>query len=422
MANPINPADFVLVIDNPFFTLQPGTTFTTQSPDGSETITFVVTRQTKVINGVTCVVVKDTAKVDGELVEKTSDYFAQDKYGNVWYFGEDTAEYENGKVVSTEGTWRAGVDGATPGFIMLASPQVGNEYDQENAIGVAEDHAKVLSLSKTADVPYGGFDNVLQTLETSPLDAGLSEKKHYVAGVGSVLTTDGKTGEVLEELVKIDVDGTSRADKLFGYAGGDGLNGNGGNDHLDGWLGSDTVKGGSGNDLIEGGGKLRFDGGDDHAADYLYGGSGRDTILVGAADHAFGGSGNDLMQLLDNTGFAEIDGGSQNCRNVGRNAGDVLQFGGLLDLTAAGLSERISGIELGSAEAQWSDWYSSREFRDRRTAIFVDYFDGDATFQYALRVITPGDFRVAPARAELMYRPSVRTNSSNLKFTFADRK
>ncbi len=84
--------------------------------------------------------------------------------------------------------------------------------------------------------------------------------------------------------------------------------------------------------------------------------------------------------------------------------------------------ERISGIELGSAEAQWSDWYSSREFRDRRTAIFVDYFDGDATFQYALRVITPGDFRVAPARAELMYRPSVRTNSSNLKFTFADRK
>ncbi len=172
-----------------------------------------------------------------------------------------------------------------------------------------------------------------------------SEKKHYVAGVGFVLTTDGKTGEVLEELVKIDVDGTSRADKLFGYAGGDGLNGNGGNDHLDGWLGSDTVKGGSGNDLIEGGGKLRFDGGDDHAADYLYGGSGRDTILVGAADHAFGGSGNDLMQLLDNTGFAEIDGGSQNCRNVGRNAGDVLQFDGLLDLTAAGLSERISGIE-----------------------------------------------------------------------------
>ena len=127
MSNPINPNDFVPVIDNPFFDLQPGTTFTTESPDGSETDTFVVTRQTKVIDGVTCVVVKDTALVDGELVEKTNDYFAQDKAGNVWYFGEDTKEFENGKVVSTEGTWRAGVDGATPGFIMLASPQVGNE-------------------------------------------------------------------------------------------------------------------------------------------------------------------------------------------------------------------------------------------------------------------------------------------------------
>ena len=84
--------------------------------------------------------------------------------------------------------------------------------------------------------------------------------------------------------------------------------------------------------------------------------------------------------------------------------------------------ERVGGIELGWADEKWSDWYSSREFRDRKTAVFVDYFDGDATFQYAMRVITPGDFRVAPARAELMYRPSVRTNSSNLKFSFADRK
>ena len=345
MANPINPNDFVPVIDNPFFDLQPGTTFTTESPDGSESDTFVVTRQTKVIDGVTCVVVKDTALVDGELVEKTNDYFAQGKAGNVWYFGEDTAEFENGKVVSTEGTWRAGVDGATPGFIMLASPQVGNEYDQENAVGVAEDHAKVLSLTKTADVPYGSFDDVLQTLETSPLDAGLSEKKHYAEGVGFLFTTDGKTGEVLEELVRIDVDGTSKADKLYGYAGGDHLNGNGGSDHLDGWLGGDTIKGGSGNDLLEGGGKLRFDGGDDHAADYLYGGSGKDTILVGAGDHAFGESGNDLIHLRDNGGFAEIDGGSQNCRNVGRNVGDVLQFDGALDLTAPGVSERIAGIE-----------------------------------------------------------------------------
>ena len=115
MANPINPNDFVPVIDNPFFDLQPGTTFITESPDGSEVDNFVVTRETKVIDGVVCHVIHDTALVDGEVVEKTNDYFAQDKAGNVWYFGEDTKEFENGKVVSTEGTWRAGVDGAHAG-------------------------------------------------------------------------------------------------------------------------------------------------------------------------------------------------------------------------------------------------------------------------------------------------------------------
>jgi len=343
----INPDDFVPVIDNPFFTLQPGTTFTTESPDGSETDIFAVTRRTKVIDGVACVVVQDTALVDGEVVEKTNDYFAQDKAGNVWYFGEDTKEFENGHVVSTEGTWRAGVDGAQPGFIMLASPQVGDSYNQENAPGVAQDHAQVTSVTETVSVPYGSFDAILQTLETSPLDPGEAEKKHYAAGVGFVMTTDAADPDhpVTEQLVRIDVEGTARADTLFGYAGGDHVDGKFGNDRLDGWLGSDTIMGGGGNDVIEGGGTLRFDGGDDHAADDLYGGSGKDTILVGAGDHAFGDSGNDLIHLLDNSGFAEIDGGSQNFRNLGHSAGDVLQFDGSLDLTAPGLSERIAGIE-----------------------------------------------------------------------------
>ena len=133
MANPINPNDFVPVIDNLFFDLQPGTTFMTESPDGSEVGTFVVTRQTKVIDGVTCVVVQDTTKVDGELVEKTNDYFAQDKDGNVWYFGEDTKEFENGKVVSTEGTWRAGVDGATPASSCWRRPRSATHRPGERA-------------------------------------------------------------------------------------------------------------------------------------------------------------------------------------------------------------------------------------------------------------------------------------------------
>ena len=152
MANPINPNDFVPVIDNPFFDLQPGATFTTKSPDGSETDIFVVTRETKVIDGVVCHVIKDTAIVDGEVVEKTNDYFAQDKNGNVWYFGEDTKQFENGQVVGTEGTWRAGVNGATPGIIMEADPHKGDAYAQEHAPPVALDEARVVKLNSSVDV------------------------------------------------------------------------------------------------------------------------------------------------------------------------------------------------------------------------------------------------------------------------------
>jgi len=338
------PSDFVPDITNPFFDLQPGTTFITESPDHHETDTFVVTRETKLIDGVVCHVIKDTALIDGEVVEKTNDYFAQDKAGNVWYFGEDTKEFENGKVISTEGTWRAGVDDALPGVIMEASPHVGDSYDQEQAGDVAHDHAVVESVTDKITVPYGTFDNVLQTLETSLLDpiGTPGEKKHYAAGVGFLFTTEEGTDKPLEQLLTIKVDGTSHGDKLYGYAGGDEMSGNGGNDHLDGWLGADKVNGGSGNDLIEGGGKLRFDGGDDHAADSLSGGSGNDTILAGAGDHAFGGSGNDLINLLDTSGFGLIDGGSQLSHNLARTSGDVLHFDGNLDLAD---DSKITGIE-----------------------------------------------------------------------------
>ena len=389
------PSDFVPDITNPFFDLQPGTTFTTKSPDGSETDIFVVTRQTKLIDGVICHVIKDTAIVDGEVVEKTNDYFAQDKNGNVWYFGEDTAEFENGKVVSTEGTWRAGVDGAIPGVIMEAHPQVGDSYDQEHSAGVAEDHAEVLAVTGTVDVPYGKFDNILQTLETSPLDAGLSEKKHYAAGVGFLMTTDGKTGESLEELVNITVNGTSHGDKLYGYAGGDEVNGNGGNDHLDGWLGADKVNGGSGNDLIEGGGKLRFDGGDDHAADSLSGGSGNDTIVAGAGDHALGGSGNDLINLLDTSGFGLVDGGGQQSHNLSRNSGDVLHFDGNLDLAD---DSKITGIEtLSMKDGQGGDHGSdsltlnAQDVLDLGSGTFNPSFCGHDTFGRADAVRVDGD-------------------------------
>jgi hypothetical protein len=395
------PAD--PVIDNPLFPLQPGTTYVYESPEGADEAivgTFTVTRQTINILGVTCVVVAHIETVDGVLVERTKDFFAQDTSGNVWYFGEDVRNFEDGKFVDTEGTWRAGVDDATPGFIMLADPQPGDSYDQEHAPGVAEDHADVVSnngLIPPADVPYGFFDHGLDTLESTPLEPGVFEHKINVPGVGLVVVTAENPAEILEQLVKIRVDGTARAETLFGFAGGDEVNGNGGKDHLDGWLGSDTVKGGSGNDSIEGGGTERFDGGDDHAADDLFGESGRDTILVGAADHGFGGSGNDLMHLLDNTEFGAIDGGSQDSHNIGRRTGDVLQFDGQLDLTAAGVSERITEIEtlsmqddkggdslvLGAEDVldlgsgTFNPWLGGHDDFDRGDALRIDGDEGD---------------------------------------------
>jgi adenine phosphoribosyltransferase len=173
-ASPVfNPADFVLGVDNPYMTLQPGTTYVYKNDGTDETVYTETTRQTKLIDGVVCTVVHDRSFTDGELSEDTFDYFAQDKSGNVWYFGEDTKELEDGKVVSTEGTWRAGVDGATPGIVMEASPQAGDKYQQEHAEGVAEDMAKVITLSALVDAPYASSGNALETDEFTPLEPDL---------------------------------------------------------------------------------------------------------------------------------------------------------------------------------------------------------------------------------------------------------
>ena len=137
-----DPCDFGIEnIDNPYTTLTPGTTFTYESvtEEGTEEDIVVVTNETKEILGVTATVVRDTVTLDGELIEDTFDWFAQDKEGNVWYLGEDTKEYENGEVVTTEGSWEAGVDGAEAGIVMLADPQVGDTYRQEWYPGHAED-------------------------------------------------------------------------------------------------------------------------------------------------------------------------------------------------------------------------------------------------------------------------------------------
>jgi hypothetical protein len=193
----INPANYTTTIDNEYFPMKPGTTFLYQG--GAEHSEMSITHKTKKVMGVECVVVDDRAWEGDKLIEKTYDWFAQDKEGNVWYFGEDTKEYENGKVVSTKGSWEAGVDGAKPGIVMQADPKVGQSYHQEYYPGEAMDMAKVQSLSESVTVPYGSFDHVLKTREWTPLEPSYAEHKYYAPGVGQVYgggseLVDVKTG------------------------------------------------------------------------------------------------------------------------------------------------------------------------------------------------------------------------------------
>lgn len=203
----INPEDFVEEIDNPYFPLTPGTTFVYEgeSDEDNETLKTEVnvTNETKVIMGVNTTVVRETEYEGGELEEETLDWYAQDKDGNVWYFGEDSKEYDEGEVVNTSGSWEAGVDGAQPGIIMGGDPQVGDVYYQEFAPGEAEDKAEVVSLNESVTVAYGSFESCLMTREWNPLEPGEEENKYYAPGVGLLLEEEVEDGAERLELVEI---------------------------------------------------------------------------------------------------------------------------------------------------------------------------------------------------------------------------
>ena len=204
----LDPADFTTEIDNPYFPLVPGTRMTYREVDGegavSEIILIVTTDTKEIANGITARVVRDTVTLDGAIIEDTFDWYAQDAEGNVWYLGEDTAEFENGQIVSTEGSWEAGVDGALPGIVMPADPQDGMAYRQEFYEGEAEDNAEVLSIEEQVDVAFGHFDDVVLTKDTITIEPGILEYKLYAPGVGAVLILDiaGTSGR--EELVSVD--------------------------------------------------------------------------------------------------------------------------------------------------------------------------------------------------------------------------
>ena len=184
-----DPANFVAVIDNPWLPFKPGSVLRyTGTKDGkrAKDITTVTSR-TEVVNGVTCVVVDDKLWLNGQLEETTLDYYVQDIAGNVWYFGEDTQELgPNGNITSTEGSWRAGVNGAVPGIFMEADPVVGHAFQQEYLQGSAEDHFEVLSLTESVTVPAGSYTNVLLTKEWTPLEPDVLDHKFYVRGIGEV--------------------------------------------------------------------------------------------------------------------------------------------------------------------------------------------------------------------------------------------
>ena len=149
-----------------------------------------------------CVVVHDRLYVSGRLHERTTDWYTQDKEGNVWYYGEQTATFaKNGHVESTEGTWRAGKDGAVPGIYMPAHPKAGYAARQEFLKGHAEDHFRVLDLHTTVKVPWGTSDQALLTKEWTPLEPGVVDHKYYVRGVGTVLEQTVSGGTERNELV-----------------------------------------------------------------------------------------------------------------------------------------------------------------------------------------------------------------------------
>ncbi|HYZ92274.1 MAG TPA: hypothetical protein VFA34_07760 [Actinomycetota bacterium] len=201
----LNPSDFTTNIDNPYWPMAVGSKWVYRETDaeGSEQrVEVTVTGKTKMIaNGVEARVVHDVVTQDAVPVEVTDDWYAQDSEGNIWYLGEATTSYENGKPTSTEGSFEAGKDGAHAGIVMPADPEPGMKYRQEYYKGHAEDRAEIVGLDETIEVPFGRFGNVLKTKDTNPLEPDLLEYKYYAKGIGPVLAETVRGGSDREELI-----------------------------------------------------------------------------------------------------------------------------------------------------------------------------------------------------------------------------
>jgi len=196
----VNPAKIGRTVEpNPYFPLVRGTRWVYKG--GDETITVTVTDKTKLIRGVTCRVVHDVVREDGKVIEDTEDWYAQDKDGNVWYFGEVSQEFETfegdnpeePELVSIDGSWKAGREGAKPGILVLARPRVGGGYREEVSLGEAEDVAEIISITGNESVPAASCHNkCLVTRNFTALEPGANERKYYAPGVGLILEVAGR--------------------------------------------------------------------------------------------------------------------------------------------------------------------------------------------------------------------------------------
>jgi hypothetical protein len=200
----LDPANFVEVVDNPYFPMIVGSRWVYEGvSDGEfERVEITVTDDAKTVMGIAATVVRDSVHVNDELVEDTYDWFAQDRDGNVWYLGEDSTEYENGEAMSTSGSWEAGVDGALPGIVMPAEPAVGDAFRQEFYVGEAEDMFEIIEVAGSADVPTGHYENVVTTRDWTPLEPDVIEHKQYAPGIGKLSEAKTSGGDEVSELVE----------------------------------------------------------------------------------------------------------------------------------------------------------------------------------------------------------------------------
>jgi hypothetical protein len=204
-----NPASarrtaFSANVTNPWYPLRPGSVYRYRGVKDGEPSreVMIVTHKTKTIDGAPCVAVSDRLYLSGRLEEVTTDWYTHDAKGNVWYFGEKTAELDrNGHVKTTSGSWRAGVDGAKPGIFMFAHPSVGRSARQEYYKGQAEDHFQVVRMGETVTVPFSSFRHAMLTKEWTPLERGVIDRKYYVRGIGTVLERSAKGPVERNELV-----------------------------------------------------------------------------------------------------------------------------------------------------------------------------------------------------------------------------